>query len=148
MYSSDRDSLRRQYLEAWRKYRAGDPLSPLESMIAGVVADHPEYHGLLQHEESALGRDYLPEDGMTNPFLHMGMHLAIREQVGADRPAGIRAIHRRLSRAAGDPLEAEHRMMNHLAETLWQAQRNGHSPDEQAYLQALRALLRDQRRTR
>ena len=142
MFSSDRDALRQQYVETWRKFRDGLPLTPLEDMIAQVVADHPEYHGLLESGEKGMQREYLPEDGETNPFLHMGMHLAIREQVITDRPPGIRAVHQELSRRHGSPVEAEHRMIDSLAETLWQAQRDQTAPDEQAYLRSLQALLR------
>ena len=141
MFSSDRDSIRRQYVETWREYRAGKPLTPLGVMIARVVEDHPEYHALLEGGDSVLGREYPPEHGDTNPFLHMGMHLALREQVGTDRPPGVHAAYRRLTRATGDRLEAEHLMMAPLAEVLWQAQRAGRPPDEQAYLAALRLLV-------
>lgn len=147
MFSSDRNAIRQQYIDAWQKSRAGRPMTPLETMIAQVIADHPEYHALLESADTALGRDYLPEQGATNPFLHMGMHLALREQVATDRPPGIRAVHRRLSRATGDPLEAEHRMMNHLAEALWQAQRDGVPPDENAYLRSLQQSLKHNRKS-
>jgi len=140
MLSSDRDNLRRQYIEAWRKYRAREPLTPLEDMVAQVILDHPEYHGLLDDADRALERDYLPEDGETNPFLHMSMHLALREQAGIDRPPGIRAVHERLSRVLGNALEAEHRMMDQLAESLWLAQRDGTMPDERAYVAALQEM--------
>ena len=68
------------------------------------------------------------------------MHLAIREQVGTDRPPGIRAIHAALARRLGDVHEAEHRMIECLGEALWNAQRAGTAPDETAYLEALRRL--------
>jgi len=142
MFSSDRDKLRLQYVEAWRKHRAGEILSPLEDMIARVVADHPEYQGLLENEDRTVGREYLPEDGDTNPFLHMGMHLAIREQVATDRPKGIRSVHQTLSRRLGGPVEAEHLMLEPLGEALWTAQRSGSQPDERAYLLALQELVR------
>ena len=141
MFSSDRDTLRQQYVETWRKFRDGLPLTPLEDMIARVVADHPEYHALLESGEKGLQREYLPEDGETNPFLHMGMHLAIREQVSTDRPAGIRAVHQALSQRHGNAVAAEHRMIDCLAEALWQAQRDQKPPDEQAYLRSLQELL-------
>lgn len=140
MFSHDRDAMRRQYLEAWRKYRSGEAVTPLESMIGEVVAEHPEYHHLLEDSEAAVGSDWTPEDGATNPFLHMGLHLALREQVATDRPAGVQAVHRALTRRLGDHLEAEHRMMEPLAETLWNAQRSGDMPDEQAYVEALKRL--------
>ena len=141
MFANDRNALRQQYLDAWRKYRNGEPVTALESMIGDVVAEHPEYHSLLEDTDKALGADWQPEDGSTNPFLHMGLHLALREQVSTDRPPGVRAVHEALSQHTGSHLEAEHRMMDPLAEAMWYAQRSGTMPDEQAYLEALRKLL-------
>ena len=81
------------YCEAWATSRQGMPLEPLQAQIVAVIEKHPEYHALLENPDQALGREYLPELGETNPFLHMGMHLAIREQVGTNRPAGIRELY-------------------------------------------------------
>ena len=137
--NSGRDELRRGYVEAWRRQREGLPLTPLDAQIAAVVALHPEYHPLLESPDARAG-DYTVEGGRTNPFLHMGLHLALREQVGTRRPAGIEAVHQRLTRSLGDVHEAEHRMIEVLAETLWEAQRAGRPPDEQRYLERLRGL--------
>jgi hypothetical protein len=97
-----------------------------------VIELHPEYHSVLESGSEALEREFMPESGSTNPFLHMGLHLAIREQVGTDRPAGIREIHGELTRRLHDSHAAEHRMIEFLAETLWQSQRTGQPPDEAA----------------
>jgi hypothetical protein len=140
-HDQDRSGLRRQYLEAWRKHRARLPLEPLEHQLATVIEQHPEYQPLLEDEPQALGRDYGPESGQSNPFLHLGLHLAIREQVATDRPPGIAAVHRALSRQLGDVHEAEHRMLERLGEALWLSQRTGRPPDEAAYLESLRQLL-------
>lgn len=137
-HDQQRDALRRMYLEAWQRHSDGLPLTPLQAQVADVVALHPEYHSLLTPE--ALDRDWMPDQGQTNPFLHMGMHLALREQVSTDRPAGIRAIHATLSQRHDSPHEAEHRMMEPLGAALWDAQRQGKAPDEQRYLAALRSL--------
>jgi hypothetical protein len=139
-HDQDRSGLRRHYFEAWRKRREGRPLEPLEHQLATVIEQHPEYHALLEDAPAALGRDYTPESGQSNPFLHLGLHLAIREQVATDRPAGIAAIHRELCRRLGDVHEAEHRMIDRLGEALWLSQRTGRSPDEAAYLESLRRL--------
>ena len=88
-----------------------------------------------------MSRDYTPEMGQTNPFLHMGMHIAIREQLGGDRPAGILVVYQRLCRRL-DSHAAEHLMMECLGETLWEAQRGGGEPDERVYLERLRQLAR------
>ena len=139
-HDQDRSSLRRSYVEAWRKRREGAPLEPLEHQIADVVELHPEYHPVLEQDADALQRDYAPEGGQSNPFLHMGMHLAIREQVSTNRPAGIAAIHAALAARLGSAHEAEHRMIECLGEALWRAQRSGLPPDEAAYLEALRRI--------
>lgn len=140
-HDQDRSSLRRLYTEAWRKRRAALPLEPLEDQIATVVEEHPEYQPVLQDEPSALSRDYAPEGGQSNPFLHMGLHLAIREQVGTNRPVGIAAVHAELCHRLGDHHAAEHRMIECLGEALWNSQRTGLPPDEAAYLESLRRLL-------
>jgi hypothetical protein len=135
-----REQLRRRYLSAWRRFTAREPLEPLEAQIAAVVAEHPEYVGWLESGEEALNAEFAPEGGRSNPFLHMGLHLAIREQVATDRPRGIACIHEDLTRRNGSAHAAEHAMIEPLAETLWAAQRSGLAPDEQAYLERLRRL--------
>lgn len=137
MFTQDRDAMRRYFLEAWRKAREGMPLEPLEAQIAAIVRAHPEYHALLDDADAALTRDFVPEGGQVNPFLHLSLHLAILEQVATDRPAGIRASYQRLAADTGNPHEAEHRIMDCLAESLWEAQRSGSEPDERAYLGCL-----------
>jgi hypothetical protein len=139
-HDQDRGGLRRMYLEAWRKYRARMPLEPLEHQLVAVVEEHPEYQATLE-DEGCLDRDYSPESGHANPFLHLGLHLGIREQVATDRPRGIAAIHRELARKLGDVHEAEHRMIEKLGEALWRSQRSGLPPDEAAYRESLERLL-------
>jgi hypothetical protein len=135
-----REQMRRRYLEAWRKFSAHQVLEPLEAQIAAVIAEHPEYIDWLGSGDAALLAQFTPEGGGENPFLHMGLHLAIREQVVTDRPAGIARVHRELAGRSANVHEAEHRMIEPLAETLWEAQRSGRPPDETAYLERLRRL--------
>jgi hypothetical protein len=136
----NREQMRRMYLDAWRKFTARAPLEPLEAQLAAVIAEHPEYVTWLESGENALTAEFTPEGGRQNPFLHMGLHLAIREQVATDRPAGVAEVHQKLSARLGDPHAAEHTMLEALAEALWDAQRTGRPPDEQAYLERLRTL--------
>lgn len=142
MFGQDRSQIRKFFRAAWNKYRARVPLEPLEDLIANVILEHPEYHRLLESDDAALERDYLPETGETNPFLHMGMHIAIREQIAGNRLATVKTLHRQLVERFGGSHEAEHRMMDCLAETLWQAQRAQMPPDESAYLECLSRLAR------
>ena len=139
LFGNDRNELRRMYVQAWRLKRAGQPMSALESQIAEVVGEHPEYHAMLV--DDTVEADFAPEGGQSNPFLHMGMHLAIREQVSTNRPVGIRDVHAQLAGKLGDPHEAEHAMLECLGEALWRAQRDNTLPDELAYLESLNRLL-------
>lgn len=143
MFGNDRDSLRRYYVTVWQKASTGQALEPLERLIAAVIAEHPEYQSILKDPEAALGQDYLLEMGQTNPFLHMGMHIAIHEQLNSDRPVGIREVYQAICQQMGDPHRAEHQMMECLGQILWEAQRAGVQPDEQLYLTRLRALLHE-----
>jgi hypothetical protein len=131
---ASRDALRKAYTEAWRKHQERMPLSPQEAGIADIIGLHPEYHALIADPDAALAFEPGSTSGEQNPFLHMGLHLAIRDQVSIDRPAGIRALHRELQARFGGVHEAEHVLMEALAEVLWQAQRDGRAPDEQRYL--------------
>ncbi len=139
MFGQDREQLRRFFIQVWQRDRAGEALAGVERIIAQVIRQHPEYHALLDDPE-ATDRDFGVADGETNPFLHMGMHIALAEQLQSDRPAGIRELHQTLGRRLGDPHEAEHQMMECLGQALWEAQRAQRPPDEQAYLECVRRL--------
>lgn len=134
------EEIRKVYIETLRKHQEKRPLSPLEASILDVILRHPEYHTFLQAENNLETR-FLPELGQTNPFLHMGLHLAIQEQVQTNRPTGIAPLYKKLLEHYKDLDIVEHAMMERLAEALWQAQRGGAMPDEVAYLQALQAML-------
>jgi hypothetical protein len=136
---SSRDELRRRYASAWQRRLGGLPLEALDAQIADVIELHPEYQALLL-DPATLDAGFTVEEGRINPFLHMGLHLGLREQITTRRPPGIDRVHARLAARLGDTHEAEHRMIEVLAETLWEAQRAGRAPDEAAYLERLRRL--------
>ena len=138
--NQSRDELRRVYVEAWRKRRASLPVEPLEAQVADVIELHPEYHAALERGGEMLTRDFTPEGGQSNPFLHMGLHLAVRDQVATDRPTGLRQAFASLAQRLGSAHEAEHRIIECLAEAMWEAQRSGRPPDEKAYLEAVLRL--------
>ena len=137
IFGQDRNELRNRYAAAWQKHTEGNTLSALEAQIAQVITDHPEYHEAVSGD---LERDFTVERGETNPFLHMGLHLGIREQLATNRPAGIAAVFDDLVAKIGDAHVAEHRMIDCLAEALWEAQNANLPPDEALYLQRLRRL--------
>lgn len=140
MFSHDRTELRAVFFRAWQNYREHRPLEGIESIIVDVALRHPEYHALLDAAEIARDRDYHPTLGDPNPFMHMGLHIAIVEQLSTDQPPGVRRAFQRLSASANDAHHAEHAMMDCLGETLWQAQRAGRALDQAAYLECLNRL--------
>jgi Domain of unknown function (DUF1841) len=136
-----RDQLRLAYAQAWAKHLARAPLAPLEAQIADVIEAHPEYQRVVADADTAVG--FEPDSGHAaeNPFLHLGLHLAVRDQLAVDRPPGIRDLERRLQAHYGDAHRAQHTLMEALAEELWTAQRDGRAPDERQYLAAARKRL-------
>lgn len=140
MFGADRQSVRRFFIDCWKKRLDGQPLEPLERLVVEVLQEHPEYHAILSSPEEAIDRDFPPEQGHPNPFLHMGMHITLREQLASDRPPGIRDGYQKIARKAGDGHETEHQLMECLGLILWEAQRNNRMPDEIAYLDCIRRL--------
>jgi len=140
LFTQDRNKLRQFYVDVWKKHQAKQEMEPLEKMIAKVIEWHPEYHDFLTGGETAVGRDFMPENGESNPFLHMGMHLGVQEQLSTGRPAGILEIYQRLMKKHGDAHEVEHRVMDCLGEMIWTAQQNNTMPDEARYLECLNRL--------
>ena len=138
MFDPSREQARAFFFDAWAKYRDRKPLAGLESVALEVILLHPEYHDLLSDPEGHLARDYAPEAGRTNPFLHMSLHLAIEEQLSINQPPGIRAEFERIALARGDRHAALHALLECLGETLWRAQRDGAPLDAAAYLECLR----------
>jgi hypothetical protein len=138
MFSPSREQARRFFFETWRKYRAQQPLEGLEKTVVETILLHPEYHTLLDDAGDHLDRDYAPESGELNPFLHLSLHLAVAEQLSIDQPRGIRSAHAQLLSRSEDGHGALHALLECLGETVWQAQRNGTAPDEAAYLECIR----------
>lgn len=140
-FSPDRHKMRQFFFDIWQKHtNSSTALEPMEKLIAGVIEQHPEYHALLAAPDASIDRDYTPETGESNPFLHMSMHIAIQEQVATQRPKGVVAVYQSLL-GSSNPHTAEHQMMEPLGEMLWQAQRRNSAPNEKAYLKGLRKLI-------
>lgn len=137
MFDPSREQARQFFTESWRKRRAGDVLTPLELIAADLVELHPEYQPLLADPES-VHRDFSPEDGQVNPFLHLSLHLAIEEQLSIDQPPGLRAAFDALRTRRGDRHGALHDVLECLGETVWRAQRDQVPPDGAAYLACVR----------
>ncbi len=137
MFNPSRDQVRQFFCEAWRKHRAREILDGAEAVAADLITHHPEYHKLLENPDAAVDKEFTPENGQMNPFLHLSLHLAIADQLAVDRPQGIRAAYEKL-RQRLEVHEAEHVLIECLGETLWRAQRDGSAMDAEQYLENVR----------
>ncbi len=145
LFGDNRDSLRKMYRDALNKADARLPMTALETQIADVIKDHPEYLETIspsgKHANDPLDKDYQPEAGETNPFMHMSLHLAVRDQIATNRPPGIREAYAQLCESMQDRHPAEHVLCELMGEELWQSQRDRRPPDEQRYLNRILATI-------
>lgn len=146
MFSQDRRKMRQPYIDAWQAGKQGAPLDTMQQMLFDVIKDHPEYHALLDKPEYALEADFPPEAGETNPFLHMSLHVSLREMIQTDRPAGVRNKINQIRLRVGDGVRAEHLCIDCLAEIIWKAQRENQPPDEQRFIRCLDNILKGKKR--
>lgn len=136
MFGQDRTDLRQMFFTAWEKHKNKQIMEPLEAVVAKIIELHPEYHMLLENKDG-IDKDYTPDMGETNPFLHMAMHISIQEQLSTKRPTGIEELHQSMLQKIKDPHETEHVMMECLGKMLWEAQTQNKMPDESDYLSCL-----------
>jgi hypothetical protein len=138
MFQPSQQDVRRFFCAAHAKRRDAAPLTPMDALAVRWIDEHPEYHAELADEAAALAAVYTVEDGRTNPFLHLSMHLTIEEQCSIDQPTGIRQAVQLLAARRGTLHDAHHEVMECLGEMIWASQRSGLPPDGQAYLEAVR----------
>ena len=141
IFSNERIKLRQLFFDAWEKHQTHQPCEPLEKQLLAIILEHPEYHYLFSNKDKYLDKDYLPEAGETNPFLHMSIHMSIREQLNTNRPQGITKIFNTIQLKKQNAHETEHAMMDVFAELMWEAQQQSAPPDETRYLQLLKEKL-------
>lgn len=137
MFNPSRDQVRQFFCTAWKKHSERLPLVGAEVTAADIAERHPEYHALLKDAQGALEKEWSPEGGQMNPFLHLSLHLAIHEQVSIDQPPGIRAAYDSL-RSRMPAHDAEHVLLECLGETIWRAQRQGSPMDAMAYVDSVK----------
>lgn len=134
MFNPSREQVRDMFFDTWRKYRVGEPLAGIATLVLQVILAHPEYHAMLEAPARYREQDY---EGRPNPFLHMSLHLALEEQLSIDQPPGIVERWQRLLERHGDRHEALHHALECLAQTVWRSQQEGAPPDATAYLDCL-----------
>jgi hypothetical protein len=134
LFNPTRDQVRQFFFDTWAKFQAKQTLTDLEAIALQVIHMHPEYHAVLDAPERFMEQAYFPEMGETNPFLHMSLHMSVLEQVAINQPIGIAPAYQLLKLKHGNESDAQHDLMDCLAETIWQAQRDGAQPNSDAYL--------------
>lgn len=134
LYNPSRDQARQFLFDAWAKFKQQAPLTDLEKIAVEVMQMHPEYHAILEAPERYMQQQYFPEMGETNPFLHLSLHLSVIEQIAINQPIGIKAIYEQLKQKHNDQHLAQHDILDCLAETIWQSQRNNTPLDSTHYL--------------
>ena len=140
MFNPSQADVRRFFCQTFAKHQAKSILTPLENIAARWLVEHPEYHTDLSNEAAALTRQYPPEGGKSNPFLHLSMHLSISEQVQANIPAGLKPAYGNALARIGDPHATHHAVMEVLGKVLWDAQRSKLAPDMDAFVDGVRRL--------
>nr|WP_294839291.1 DUF1841 family protein [uncultured Methylotenera sp.] len=137
LYNPSRDQARQFLFDAWAKFKQQAPLTDLEKIAVEVMQMHPEYHAILEAPERYMQQQYFPEMGETNPFLHLSLHLSVIEQIAINQPIGIKGIYEQLKQKHNDQHLAQHDILDCLAETIWQSQRNNTPLDSTHYLSLL-----------
>jgi hypothetical protein len=138
-YGKTPKDTRQPFFISWQKFKANQPLTALEKQIADVIHAHPEYHAFFEKNADKL--DTAPMEIESNPFYHLGLHLAIRDQITLDRPLGVRALFEKLNQKYKDSLMTEHQLMVCFAECLMEAGQSQREPDELVYLNRLQMML-------
>lgn len=140
IFNPTRDQVRHFFFDTWEKFQKQRTLTDLEKIALEVIQMHPEYHPILSNPAQFSGQEYFPEMGETNPFLHMSLHLSVIEQIGINQPTGITTIYKNLKIKLSDAHQAQHKIVECLAETIWQAQRNQTPLNSEYYLQILNKI--------
>ena len=141
LFNPSREEVREFFCTTWQKHQDAHVLTPLEMIASQWMEQHPEFHAILSDPSGALEQEFTPEKGMTNPFLHLSMHLSISEQISIDQPPGIRHIANTLSRKLDSEHEAQHQIMECLGQVLWQAQNQSKPIDVTDYIELLKKLI-------
>jgi hypothetical protein len=140
VFNPSQADVRRFFCQTYAKHVGKQVLTPLENIAARWLVEHPEYHADLSDEAAAIAREYPPEGGQSNPFLHLSMHLSISEQVQADLPAGLKLAYGQALARIGDPHSTHHAIMEVLGKVLWEAQRQHMQADMDAFVEGVRRL--------
>ena len=134
MFSPSQADVRRFFCSIYAKAQAGHALQAIETIAILWINEHPEYHADLADVDAALAAMEQADEGKTNPFLHLSMHLSISEQCSIDQPRGIRQAVELLTHRRNCLHDAHHEVMECLGRMIWDSQSAGRAPDGDAYI--------------
>ena len=144
MFTPSQQDVRRFFCSVYAKSQSQTPMEAIETLASQWIAEHPEYHADFADVDAALAKMVAPEDGKTNPFLHLSMHLSISEQCSIDQPRGIRQAVELLTARRNSLHDAHHEAMECLGQMVWESQRAKRPPDGAAYIDCVqRRATRD-----
>ena len=143
IFSNNRDDLRQFYVDVWRKTQNNEMLEPLEAIVSKIIEMHSEYQTLLEDADVAKGKEFSPDLGEGNPFAHMGLHIAIHEQLTTQRPPELKGLYQKALIKLQNPHDVEHLIMDCLAEMVWASQKNGVPPNEKKYLKCIKLKVKN-----
>jgi hypothetical protein len=140
LYQPTQADVRRFFCAVYAKAGNNSALEAIETIASLWIEEHPEYHPDLRDVDAALvnlNQVITTDNGKTNPFLHLSMHLTITEQCSIDQPRGIRQAVELLTARLDSLHDAHHVVMECLGQMIWDAQQNKQAPDGQAYVEAV-----------
>ena len=134
MFSPSQADVRRFFCSVYAKALAGTALEAIETIASQWMNEHPEYAQDFANVDAALASMGEVQEGRTNPFLHLSMHLSISEQCSIDQPRGIRLAVESLTHKRNSLHSAHHEAMECLGKMLWESQQAGRPPEGDAYI--------------
>ena len=140
MFSPSQADVRRFFCSVYTKAQTEQALEAIETIASLWIDEHPEYHAELADLDGALASMSTVDDGKSNGFLHLSMHLSITEQCSIDQPRGIRQAVELLTHRRDSLHDAHHEVMECLGNMIWESQRAGQAPDGNSYLACVQRL--------
>ena len=141
MYNLNQSDVRSFFFDLSAKAEKKESLTDLEKIAHSIILEHPEYANILKNKEKYLEYNWSVENGETNPFLHLSMHLSILEQLSIDQPFGIKDLFKKLCIKFSNEHDATHQLIDCLGEMIWQAQRNNTLPNPSIYFECINKKL-------
>jgi hypothetical protein len=134
MFNPSQADVRRFFCNSYTKGRSGLALEAIEIIAVEWMDEHPEYASDFADLDSALATIGTLQEGRSNAFLHLSMHLSITEQCSIDQPRGIRQAVELLTHRHNSLHQAHHDAMECLGRMLQDSQSSGRTPDGASYV--------------